>query len=199
LKGGSRPPIGLSLLGKFPLVEVAAETVKAPDRVRRFTGRPSPQGANSRGVQEDTRIQPEIQQILVLEPRNREHIRMTGRGWVPRVASLASPAKNADRRRLSMLPQPVSHQFLWDSGPHGWGLISLSRKRNFKEPGPSLALGQIYEEESRFWLAALLRHASRAPLFPPFVGDKTFGHPRCRRPPFENATWLVTTGGASVW
>jgi molybdopterin molybdotransferase len=188
-------PVRLRLSGRIAAGESLGGEVAPGSCVRLFTGSPLPRGADAVVMQEDTRVEPnEPQQILVLDTvKPWENVRRSGEdvkqgetlaeaGHILTVGHLCLLAATG-RAEVKVGKQPVV------------GLLATGSE--LREPGQQLGPGQIYES-NRLGLAALLGRIGCVPKCFPLVADA----PDAVRAALETALTecdaVITSGGVSV-
>jgi molybdopterin molybdotransferase len=188
-------PARLRLIGRVEAGQTFDGEVQRGDCVRLFTGSPLPAGADAVVMQEDTRLEPGVPgEVLVLEGvKPWENIRFRG-GDVKRGALVAEAGQRVNAGLLSLL------------GALGLPEVSAGRQpvvgllatgSELREPGQSLAPGQIYES-NRLGLAALVRQAGAVPKVLPLVPDALTATRAALEAAFAQCDALVTSGGVSV-
>jgi molybdopterin molybdotransferase len=185
-------PVRLQLIGKVAAGETFAGEVSRGTCVRIFTGSTLPRGADAVVMQEDTRV--EGGEVLVLEPAKPwENVRLQGED-VKRGAVLAEPGEVLTFGRVSLLAACGLSSVKVGQVP----LIGLlATGSELREPGQTLAPGQIYES-NRLGLAALLRSAGALPEVLPIVADVLGGTRAALGDAFSRCDAVVTSGGVSV-
>ena len=161
-------PVSLRLAGKVPAGDTFAGNVSAGTCVRLFTGSPLPPGADAIVMQEETRVQPNVaDEVLILAPvEPGENVRLRA-GDIKQGSTLAEPGDLLTAGRIGLLAAvglssvPVARQPVV-------GLLATGSE--LQEPGQPLAPGRIYES-NRIALAAFLKRAGAVPVTYPLVAD----------------------------
>jgi molybdopterin molybdotransferase len=194
---GAKPdsPVKLRLIGRVVAGEVFSGELTSGTCVRLFTGSPIPAGADAVVMQEDTRVLPESRsEVLVVEPvkagesvRRRGEDATAGSTLAEAGMLLGSGALNllaaAGVGRVAVGRQPVV------------GLLATGSE--LREPGQSLAPGQIYES-NRLALAAAIAQAGGVPISFPLVHDSLEATRHALNRAFDQCDAVVTSGGVSV-
>jgi len=188
-------PARLRLSGKVAAGEVLARSISPGECVRLFTGSPLPTGSDSVIMQEDTRVEPNLpNEVLVLDAvRPWENVRLRGEdvrsgepmaseGEILKAGHLCLFAAGGISR-ISVARQPTV------------GLIATGSE--LREPGQPLSVGQIYES-NRLGLSSLLKTAGAKPIIYPVVEDTLPATEQALSRAFAECDIVVTAGGASV-
>jgi len=188
-------PARLRLSGKVAAGEVLARSISPGECVRLFTGSPLPTGSDSVIMQEDTRVEPNLpNEVLVLDAvRPWENVRLRGEdvrsgepmaseGEILKAGHLCLFAAGGISR-ISVARQPTV------------GLIATGSE--LREPGQPLSVGQIYES-NRLGLSSLLKTAGAKPIIYPVVEDTLSATEQALSRAFAECDIVVTAGGASV-
>jgi molybdopterin molybdotransferase len=191
----SGTPARLRRCGRIAAGDSYTGTVERGTCVRLFTGSVLPDGADAVVMQEDTRILPDApDDVLILDPvKPWENVRL--RGEDVRAGSVLAEAGV----RLSA----ISLSLLGATGllavPAGRQPVVgiLATGSELREPGQSLAPGQIYES-NRLGLAALVRRAGGIPKIFPLVPDVLAATKLALTQAFDKCDAVITSGGVSV-
>jgi len=188
-------PARLRLVGTLPAGGTSQGPILSGECLRLFTGSPLPAGADAVVMQEDTRVEPDKpDQVLVVDSvRPWENVRLRGediragttlvRGGETLKSGHLGLLASAGVARLSVARQPV--------------VAIIATGSELKEPGESLLPGQIYES-NRVGLAALLRLAGAKPVIYPIVPDVLQATQESLALAFSQCDLVLTAGGASV-
>jgi molybdopterin molybdotransferase len=194
---GAKPnsPVKLKLIGRVVAGDVFSSELAAGNCVRLFTGSPIPRGGDAVVMQEDTRVVPESSgDVFVLEPvKAAENVRPRGED-VTVGSTLAAPGVFLGAARLGLLAAAGVAQVSVGRRPIV-GLLATGSE--LKEPGQSLASGQIYES-NRLALAALVTQAGGIPKTFPLIRDSLEATRQALSQAFEQYDVVVTSGGVSV-
>jgi molybdopterin molybdotransferase len=188
-------PVSLRLAGKVPAGDTFAGKITAGTCVRLFTGSPLPPGADAVVMQEETRVQPNVaDEVLILAPvEPGENVRLRA-GDIRQRSTLAESGDLLTAGRIGLLAAvglssvPVARQPVV-------GLLATGSE--LQEPGEPLALGRIYES-NRIALAALLKRAGAVPVTFPLVADVLTATRTALTEAFSRCDAVVTSGGVSV-
>jgi molybdopterin molybdotransferase len=188
-------PARLRLVGRVPAGGTSQGPILSGECLRLFTGSPLPPGADAVVMQEDTRVEPDKpDQVLVVDSvRPWENVRLRaediragttlvrgGETLKPGHLGLLAAAGVA---RVTVARQPIV------------GIIATGSE--LKEPGEGLLPGQIYES-NRVGLAALLKLAGAKPVIYPIVPDVLQATEQALALAFSQCDLVLTAGGASV-
>jgi len=163
--------------------------------IRVFTGSPLPGGADAVVMQEDTRVDPEkSDDILVMEAAKPwENVRFRGED-IKQDSVLAKEGDQLNARRISLLAASGVARVNVSRQPV-IGLLATGSE--LREPGEALGPGQIYES-NRLGLSALLRNAGAIPKIFPIVRDAAHEVRGAVELAFKQCDAVVTSGGVSV-
>lgn len=188
-------PVTLRLMGEVPAGASTTLSVEPGACVRVFTGSLMPKGADSVVMQEDTRVDPQVAgRVVVLEPVKRwENVRFKGED-IKQGASLAKAGDRATPGRLALLAACGCPEVLVARRP---SVSLLATGSELREPGDSLAPGQIYES-NRVVIASLVSRAGAWPRVMPLVADDLERTQRALENAFDQSDVVVTSGGVSV-
>jgi molybdopterin molybdotransferase len=188
-------PVRLRLCGRIAAGQGPAQEVLSGACARLFTGSPMPPGADAVVMQEDTRVLPEEQgMVLVLDPvKPGENVRRRGED-VRRGAAVAEAGDHLSAGRISLLAAMGCARVLVGRRPVA-GLLATGSE--LREPGQPLAPGQIYES-TRLALAALVRGAGAVPMIFPLVADTPDATRNALAEALAKCDVVVSTGGVSV-
>ena len=194
---GANPesPVRLPLAGRVPAGETFSGELAPGACVRLFTGSPLPRGADAVVMQEDTRIDPgRPVEVQVLEPvKPGENVRFRGED-VKQGATLAEAGDVLTAGRMALLAAVGLTRVRAGRRPLV-GLLATGSE--LKEPGETLAPGQIYES-NRTGLAPLVERSGAITKIFPIVPDQ----PGATRAALDRALGecdiLLTCGGVSV-
>ena len=187
--------VGLKVIGKVAAGESFPGELKAGECVRLFTGSPLPAGADAVVMQEDTQSQPhhpnEVQILDAAKPW--ENVRLRG-GDVKRGETICAAGEMLGAGKLALLAAAGTQTVQVGQRPR---VALLATGSELREPGATLAPGQIYES-NRVMLAALTRSAGGVPEVLPVVPDTLEDTRRALELAFARADVVVTSGGVSV-
>lgn len=187
-------PTRLRLVGRVAAGEHFAAEVFSGTCVRLFTGSPLPSGADAIVMQEDTKLETDGKNVLILEGvRPWENVRFRGED-VRKGAVLAARGDRLTAGRLCLLAASGVKQVPVSIRPRV-GILATGTE--LREPGAELAPGQIYES-NRVGLAALIREAGAIPVVFPLVPDAPDLLQRTLEGALGQCDALVTSGGVSV-
>lgn len=188
-------PVRLHLSARVPAGEVLSHPLTAGACVRLFTGSPLPRGSDAVVMQEDTRINPERpDEVLVLEPAQLwENVRFRGED-VKRGTTLAEAGEVLTIGRITLLAAVGVSQVNVGRRPVV-GLLATGSE--LKEPGEPLAPGQIYES-NRTGLAPLIERAGAIAKGFPIVPDVLEGTRVALERALGECDLVITCGGVSV-
>ena len=163
--------------------------------MRLFTGSPLPRGADAVVMQEETRIEPDdptgVGILSAAKPL--ENVRLRGED-VKRGAALAGAGSVLTAGRVSLLAAAGLAEVSVGRQPVV-GLVATGSE--LREPGETLATGQIFES-NRLGLAALVRRAGGIPKVFPLVLDALDATRRALAEAFDQCDVVVSSGGVSV-
>ena len=191
----SQNPVLLRLQGRVAAGETFSGHVGKGACVRLFTGSPIPDGADAVVMQEDTR-RPENGEDAILicdSVRPGESIRRRG-------DDIAAGQTIADAGAV------LSPGIISLLAATGVGTLRVNRQpvvaliatgSELREPGKTLALGQIYES-NRAALTPLIQSAGARPRVFPIVPDTLADTVTALDRAFDSCDLVVTCGGASV-
>jgi molybdopterin molybdotransferase len=195
--GSAKPdaPARLRVVGKVAAGETFGGEVPSGACVRIFTGSPLPRGADAVVMQEDTRVEPNSpDEVLVLEPAKPwESVRLRGED-VKRGAIVAEAGQAVTAGLVNLLAAIGMAQVSVGRRPIV-GLLATGSE--LKEPGQSLEPGQIYDS-NRLALAALVRQVGGIPKSFPVVADALDATRVALADALSQCDLLVTSGGVSV-
>ena len=188
-------PARLRLAGKIAAGETFKGHVTAGTCVRLFTGAALPAGADAVVMQEDTRAaESERGEIQVLDSvKPWESVRLRGED-VKRGALLADVGDVLTIGKLNLLAATGCAEVSVGCQPVV-GLLSTGSE--LREPGQTLAPGQIYES-NRLGLAELVRRAGGIPRILPLVPDTLAETRRAVAETLDQCDLIVSSGGVSV-
>jgi molybdopterin molybdotransferase len=185
-------PVRLSKIAVVPAGEASSDTVAPGTCVRIFTGSPMPPGADAVVMQEDTRDEDGIVQILC-PARPLENVRLRGEDIRSGTALLKRGAgitglhtgilAAAGVFEVSAAKQPI--------------VTIMATGNELREPGDPLASGQIYES-NRTMLASLVTELGCRPMILPIVADNFDATCSAFQTAFANGDLVISTGGVSV-
>jgi molybdopterin molybdotransferase len=188
-------PVCLRIVGRVAAGETFAGGLTEGACVRLFTGSPLPRGADAIVMQEETRLEPErSNEVLILDSvKAWENVRFRGED-VKRGALLIEAGEALTGARLSLLAaMGLSHVHTGRRPIVGL----LATGSELKEGGESLAPGQIYES-NRAGLAPLIKKAGGIPAIFGIVPDD-LTETRCVLDrAFAECDAVITCGGVSV-
>jgi len=188
-------PVSLQRIGAVAAGEKFEGEVAAGACVRIFTGSPLPRGADAVVMQEDTQADPsDPNRVLVVDTvKPWENIRLQG-GDVRKGALLLAPGRFLTPGQLSLLAALGIQHVTCGRRP----LIGLlSTGSELREPGLSLAPGQIYES-NRVGLAGLVRRAGGLPRLFPLLADDPKATEAAIGNSLAECDAVITSGGVSV-
>lgn len=188
-------PVGLSLIGQVAAGDQFQGTVQRGQCLRIFTGSPLPSGANAIAMQEDTQVDSrQAGQILFLDTvKPWENVRFEGED-VKLNATLADSGARLNVAQISLLGAAGVESVLVKRQPVV-GLLATGNE--LREPGQTLAPGEIYES-NRLTLASLCRRIGAVPKIFPLVPDTFAATQNALAHAFAECDVVVTTGGVSV-
>ena len=188
-------PVRLRLAGRVAAGESFTGEMAAGACIRVFTGSPLPGGADAVVMQEDTRVDPEkSDDILVMEAAKPwENMRFRGED-IKQDSVLAKEGDQLNARRISLLAASGVARVNVSRQPV-IGLLATGSE--LREPGEALGPGQIYES-NRLGLSALLRNAGAIPKIFPIVRDAAHEVRGAVELAFKQCDAVVTSGGVSV-
>lgn len=194
---GARPeaPVRLHIIGRIPAGQDFEGEVRAGECVRLFTGSRLPRGADAVVMQEDTRVdadQPD--EVLICDTAAPgESIRQRGED-VRQGTVIGRPGSAMTPGRIALFAAA------------GVGAVTVGRRpvvallatgSELREVDQSLASGQIYES-NRVALAALIARAGGRPHALPLVADHLDATRQALETAFAVGDIVVTSGGVSV-
>jgi molybdopterin molybdotransferase len=188
-------PVSLRLVGRVAAGENSSSEVSPGTCVRLFTGSPLPAGADAVVMQEDTKIDAaKPNQVLILDTvKSWENVRFHGED-VKRGARVCEKGEALTAGRLALLAATGCAEVLASRRPIV-GIIATGSE--LKEPGESLAPGQIYES-NRTSIAHLVRKAGAIPRTYPLVTDMLEATRLALSSAFKQCDIVITSGGVSV-
>jgi molybdopterin molybdotransferase len=188
-------PVKLRVAGKVAAGQVFASKLSPGFCVRLFTGSPLPDGADCVVMQEDTRIEAnDPEHILILDTaRPWENVRFKGED-IRIGAPLIQPGQTFTAGRLCLLAATGRARVLAAQQPNV-GLIATGSE--LREAGERLGPGQIFES-NRVGLASLARAAGAKPVMLPLVSDTFDATEQALGSAFAKFDIVVSAGGASV-
>jgi molybdopterin molybdotransferase len=188
-------PVRLRLAGRVAAGEKLMGEVSSGTCVRLFTGSPLPKGADAVVMQEDTKVDGAVpNEVRVLEPvKPWENVRFQGED-IKRAAAVAAKGEALTVGRLALLAATGCAEVVVFRRPTVGILATGSELR---EPGQSLAPGQIYES-NRTAIAALVRKAGAFPRVYPLVTDALEATQIALSNAFKECDMVITSGGVSV-
>jgi len=191
----SENPVRLRLIGRVAAGESFAGELTSSASVRLFTGSPLPRGADAVVMQEDTRMESaEAREVLVCDPvRPWENVRFRGED-VKRGAGLVDRGEALTLGRIGLLAATGVKQVRVNARPTV-GLLATGSE--LREPGATLAPGQIYES-NRLTLAPAIQQTGGIARCYPIVPDTPEDTRRALELAFKECEVVVTCGGVSV-
>jgi molybdopterin molybdotransferase len=188
-------PVSLRLAGRVAAGESFSGLVSAGTCVRLFTGSALPAGADAVVMQEDTKVDPAApNEILVLDTvKPWENVRLHGED-IKRGAPVSQKGQVLTAGRQTLLAATGCTQVLVSRRPVV-GIVATGSE--LREPGQSLAPGQIYES-NRIGIARLVRKAGAIPRSYPLVTDVLETTRVALSGAFKDCDIVVTSGGVSV-
>lgn len=188
-------PARLRLIGKVAAGEVFRGEVCPGTTVRLFTGSPVPPGANAVVMQEDTKPDStDPKEILVFDRvQEGENVRCRGED-VSAGALLVAAGTRVSFAQLAFLAAAGAGGVQVGRRPR---VAVLATGSELKEPGTTLAEGQLYES-NRVALEALIRLAGGVPTVLPLVMDDLARTKTALSDALGECDAVVTSGGASV-
>src|SRR5438093_768369 len=186
-------PVRLRLSGRVAAGDCFNGHLAAGCCVRVFTGSPLPGGSDAVVMQEDTRVEKEGEIIVTQPAKPFENVRLRGED-VKKGTVLANRGEILTAGRMSVLAASGLTQVTVGRQPMVGVLATGSELR---EPGQSLAPGQIYES-NRIGLSVLLRGAGAIGKVFPLVADSPETVRRALESAFNECDAVVTSGGVSV-
>jgi molybdopterin molybdotransferase len=188
-------PVSLRLVGRVAAGENFSGEVIPGTCVRLFTGSPLPKGADAVVMQEDTKVEAlEPNEVLVLDAlKPWQNVRFHGED-IKRGASLATNGDAITAGRLALLAATGRAEVQVYRRPVVGILATGSELR---EPGQSLARGQIYES-NRIVIATLARRAGAVPRIYSPVPDMLETTRLALSNAVNECDIIITSGGVSV-
>jgi molybdopterin molybdotransferase len=188
-------PVRLRLAGRVAAGEKFLGEVSSGTCVRLFTGSPLPEGADAVVMQEDTKaVGADPNEVLVLDSvKPWENVRFQGED-IKRTAAVAAKGDALTVGRLALLAAAGCVEVLVSRRPTVGILATGSELR---EPGQSLAPGQIYES-NRPAIATLVRKAGAIARVYPLVTDVLEATQIALSSAFKECDMVITSGGVSV-
>jgi molybdopterin molybdotransferase len=188
-------PARLRLVGRVPAGETFSGELTTGTCVRLFTGSPLPRGADAVVMQEETLIPADRPgEVLVLEPvRPWENVRFRGED-VKRGATLIEAGEVLSVGRMALLAAAGVNQVNVGRRPVA---ALLAAGSELKEPGETLAAGQIYES-NRTGLASLIESAGAIVKVFPIVPDDLDAIREALGRALGECDLVITCGGVSV-
>jgi molybdopterin molybdotransferase len=188
-------PVHLHLVGRVAAGENFSGEVTAGTCVRVFTGSPLPKGAEAVVMQEDTKVDPATpNEVVVLDGvKPWENVRFHGED-VKRGACLAAKGDLLTVGRVALLAATGCAEVQVSRQPIV-GIVATGSE--LREPGQSLAPGQIYES-NRLAIAGLVRKAGGIPRIYSLVTDVLETTRFALSNAFKECNIVVTSGGVSV-
>jgi len=188
-------PVRLRLVGRVAAGEKFLGEVRSGTCVRLFTGSTLPNGADAVVMQEDTRVDGAVpNEVMVLEPAKPwENVRFQGED-IKKTATVAAKGDALTVGRLALLAATGCVEAVVSRRPTVGILATGSELR---EPGQSLAPGQIYES-NRPAIAALVRKAGAIPRTYPLVTDVLETTQIALSNALKECDMVITSGGVSV-
>jgi molybdopterin molybdotransferase len=192
---GPGSPARLRLAGRVAAGEKFSGAVTPGTCVRLFTGSLLPAGADAVVMQEDTKVDPATSnEILVLDKvKPWENVRFHGED-VKRGTSVAAKGDALTVGRLALLAATGCLEVAVSRRPTV-GIVATGSE--LREPGQSLAPGQIFES-NRLAIAALVRKAGGIARIYPLVPDVLEATRLAFSNAFKECDTVVTSGGVSV-
>jgi molybdenum cofactor synthesis domain len=191
----SECPVSLRLMGRVAAGENFSGEVTPGNCIRLFTGSPLPAGADAVVMQEDTKIDAaEPNQVLILDAvKPWENVRFHGED-IKRGALVCPNGEPLTAGRLALLAATGCTEVLVSRQPVV-GIVATGSE--LREPGQSLAPGQIYES-NRTSIARLVRKAGAIPRIYPLVADVLEATRFTLSNAFKQCDLVVSSGGVSV-
>jgi molybdopterin molybdotransferase len=188
-------PVRLRLVGRVAAGEKFVGDVPSSACVRLFTGSPLPDGADAVVMQEDTKVDSAApKEVMVLESvKPWENVRFQGED-IKRAATVAAKGDALTVGRMALIAATGNVEVAVARRPTVGILATGSELR---EPGQSLAPGQIFEI-NRPAIAALVRKAGAIPRVYPLVTDVLEATQIALSNAFKECDMVVTSGGVSV-
>ncbi len=188
-------PVALHLTGTAAAGRIYEGSMSAGSCVRVFTGSLLPGGADAVVMQEDVRIRPEMpNRVWFSEPvEPLEFVRREGEDV--RVGDvLAGPGERLGAGHVALLGAVGTARVRVGRRPIV-GLLATGNE--LREPGSSLAEGQIYES-NRAAIAVMAAQAGAQPRWFPLVPDDADVTRRALSTAFAECDAVITSGGVSV-
>jgi molybdopterin molybdotransferase len=187
-------PTRLRLAGRIAAGESFKGEMQPGTCIRVFTGSPLPNGADAVVMQEDTRTDPNEDIIQIIEPAKPwENIRFRGED-VRQDSRLIAKGEVVTAGRLSLLAAAGTATLSVGRQPTV-GLLATGSE--LREPGQSLAAGQIHES-NRLCLAILASQVGARPKIYPLVTDSLPATRAALEAALGECDAVVTSGGVSV-
>jgi molybdopterin molybdotransferase len=192
---GPAAPKGLALRGQAAAGQVFAGTLESGQCVRVFTGSPLPAGADAVVMQEDTNVDPSAptQPRFLTSAKPWENVRFRGEDIKAGTVAMAA-GERLQAGHLALLGALGCAQVPVRRRPLV-GLIATGTE--LREPGRSLAPGQIFES-NRLTLAVLAAKAGARSISYPLVPDELHPTRAALEVAFHECDAVVTSGGVSV-
>jgi molybdopterin molybdotransferase len=187
-------PTRLRLAGRIAAGESFNGEMEPGTCIRVFTGSPLPNGADAVVMQEDTRTDPNEDIIQIIESvKPWENIRFHGED-VKQGSRLGGKGELVTAGRLSLLAAAGTVSVGVGRRPVV-GLLATGSE--LREPGQTLAPGQIHES-NRLSLATLASQVGARPMIFPLVADSLTATRSAFEQAFSECDAVVTSGGVSV-
>jgi molybdopterin molybdotransferase len=188
----SERPVRLKITAHIPAGAQHLGAIAAGQCARIFTGSPLPPGADAVVMQEDVTCENDV--AVFREPAKPwDNIRFRGEdvkhgSVVARAGDRVTAGMVALLGALGIAEVPVRRRPI---------VAMVATGNELREPGASLAAGQIYES-NRTALATLLAAAGAVPRLLPLVPDTLDASRDALHSAFDESDIVLTTGGVSV-
>ncbi|HWD20574.1 MAG TPA: gephyrin-like molybdotransferase Glp [Verrucomicrobiae bacterium] len=194
-KATAEKPVILRIKGILPAGVAATDEWESGSCVRIFTGSMLPPRADAVVMQEDVKTNPaDLQSAIFTEPVEPwENVRLCGDD-VKQSDLLAAPQMQFTPQRLALLGAAGVATVKAYPAPR-LGLLATGDE--LREPGETLAPGQIHES-NRLMLASLAKRSGATATIYPIVPDDLAATQAALEKAFAECDAVVTTGGVSV-
>ncbi|HEX5222652.1 MAG TPA: gephyrin-like molybdotransferase Glp [Verrucomicrobiae bacterium] len=188
-------PVRLRIKARIPAGESFSGVIEATECARLFTGSPIPRGADAVVMQEDTRVDPNRpDEVLVCDSaKPGENVRRQGED-LRKGTTLLEKGAELTAAAIALLGATGVSQVSVGKRPVV-GLLATGSE--LREPGEPLSAGQIYES-NRAMLSPLVASAGGIPKVYPIIPDTLQVTRSALELAFNECDCVVTSGGVSV-